>query len=93
MEMPEKFAQAAFATLFKAFLAQNMRTKVLYCLFRKDLRGISYAHHSELHLNDRVIRPGAQVGSKIVLIEPGHVTVKLDGLGEVRYHKTEVVRL
>jgi hypothetical protein len=62
-------------------------------MYKVELRGISYAHHSELHLNDRVIRPGVQVGGKIVLIEPGHVTVKLDGLGEVRYHKTEVVRL
>ncbi len=33
MEMHEKFTQAAFALLLKAFLEQNMRTKVRYCLF------------------------------------------------------------
>ena len=55
-----------------------------------------YAHHTsprDLQLGDRVIRPGAQVAGKVIMTEPEHVTVQLDGLGERRYRKTEVVKL
>jgi hypothetical protein len=55
-----------------------------------------YAHHTSPHdwqLGDRVIRPGAQVGGKIISTEPEHVVVMLDGLGERRYRRDELVKL
>jgi hypothetical protein len=55
-----------------------------------------YVHHTsprDWQLGDRVIRPGAQVAGKVITTEPEHVTVKLDGLGERRYRKDELVRL
>ena len=46
-----------------------------------------------LQLGDRVIRPGAKVGGKVISTELEHVVVMLDGLGERRYRREELVRL
>jgi hypothetical protein len=54
-----------------------------------------YAHHTaiEWQLGDRARHRNAEIGGKVVLVEPEYITIKLDGIGEVRHPKTEVVQL
>jgi hypothetical protein len=54
-----------------------------------------YAHHTaiEWQLGDRARHRNAEIGGKVVLVEPEYITIKLDGIGEVRHPKMEVVKL